>query len=210
MKVFISIHPDTQSPITVAPLRLLLVPHLVSRLFLLLIHLSCLRFLPLFLRCLFLGQIAFHSCGRRRLIQNLSRSLPLWWRLLCNKESELCPLVYSTHSVSSFWKSEAPLCINSLTKSISPSLETRVVLCSMGLSLSVIRLWCLDDEPPRLLSAPTRVEKTFLERIEPHSHGAIQSAERVAAAQSGPDLHANPGGYSWCTKKIHSCLFLAH
>lgn len=102
VKAFISIHPDIQSPITVAPLHLLLVPHLVSRLFLLLIHPSCLRFLPLFLRCLFLGQIVFHSCGRRRLIQNLSRSLPLWWRLLCNKESELCPLVYSTHSVSSF------------------------------------------------------------------------------------------------------------
>lgn len=158
MKAFICIHPDTQSPITVAPLRLLLVPHLVSRLFLLLIHLSCLRFLPLFLRCLFLGQIAFYSCGRRRLIQNLSRSLPLWWRLLCRR-SQSSALLYTARTASpvspGFWKSEAPLCINSLTKSISPSLETRVVLCSMGLSLSVIRLWCLDEEPPQLLSAPT-------------------------------------------------------
>lgn len=79
-----SIHPLVHSDTVAALCRL-------SSLFLLLIHLPC---LPLFL---FLGHIVFRSSSRRRLTQSLSRPSPLWWRLLCNEESELRPLCCTLH-----------------------------------------------------------------------------------------------------------------
>lgn len=170
---------------TVAPLCLVFVPHLLSRLFLLLIHLSCLRFLVCSSIASFLAILRFippAAGGRYRIF--LGRCL--CGRGCCAIQSQSCAPLYTTCTSSLV----SPGFSRSEVKRISQSVEMRVVFCWMG--LSVISLW---------LFRWWTVTAAFCSNLS--------GKGRSSMALSNQQRRWQPlrGGYSECTKKSRAVYF---